>query len=144
MRYSIGWKGTNTHGEPHPIGALDPTDDRTVDMWVAGPGALLVAKTVKIAERVGGTRSSDKDALDVLRFLQAVSTETLVERLDHLREHDLSRDVTIEAIGLLGPHFGSSDAEGVAMIIRAGGAGIDPQGLALSVTILTNDLLQRL
>ncbi len=113
-------------------------------MWVAGPGALLVAKTVKIAERVGGPRSSDEDALDVLRLLRAVATETLAERLDYLREHDLSRDVTIEAIGLLGPHFGSSDAEGVAMIIRAGGAGVDPQVLALSVTILTNDLLQRL
>jgi len=49
-------------------GPLDADDQRLVTMWVAGRGALLAAKTHKIADRVGqGDRVQDKDALDLLR-----------------------------------------------------------------------------
>lgn len=35
------------------IGALEPVDDRTFDLAIAGPAALLVAKVIKISERLG-------------------------------------------------------------------------------------------
>lgn len=143
-RRAKGLEGALIDRDRIRIGALDPADDRSIDMWVAGPAALLVAKVVKIDERVGGIRSSDKDALDVLRLLRGVATETLAKRLDTLRRHDLSRDVSNEAIDLLRPLFGTSNAEGVAMILRAGGATVDPEILSLSTTILVNDLLKQL
>jgi hypothetical protein len=67
-RRAKGLEGAAIDRERSIIGALDPADDRAIEMWVAGPGALLVAKTHKIAERVGAMdRVRDKDALDVKR-----------------------------------------------------------------------------
>ena len=63
------------------IQALDPSDSRSVTMHVAGPGALVVAKVHKIAERSSASdRMSDKDALDMLRLLQATDTDYLAKR----------------------------------------------------------------
>lgn len=62
------------------VAALDPADRRSFTVAVAGPAALLIAKLHKIAERVGEReqrRLDDKDALDILRLLQAIRTETL-------------------------------------------------------------------
>ena len=69
------------------IVSLERNDDRSVVMSVAGPAALLVAKVHKIAERTGiSDRVSDKDALDVLRLLQATDTATLAARLVDLAD----------------------------------------------------------
>lgn len=71
-------------------------------MWVAGPGALLVAKIHKIAERVDhNDRVRDKDALDVLRLLRATDTEQLAIRLRALQKDDLAASVTTEALDAL-------------------------------------------
>jgi Nucleotidyltransferase len=65
------------------IRALDPSDSRVFEVRVAGPAALLVAKTIKIGDRLDDAsrgdlkRIVDKDALDVLRLLQARSTAEL-------------------------------------------------------------------
>lgn len=70
----------------HTIRALDPRDARTETIFVAGPAALLVAKSHKIAERVGAQdRARDKDALDVLRLRRAVETDDFAERLARCR-----------------------------------------------------------
>ena len=114
-------------------------------MLVAGTGALLVAKVHKIAERTSiRDRIRDKDALDVLRILQATETSDLTQRLDRLRKHDLSAGVTVEAIGQLAPLFGRSDAVGVEMAIRAAGIGADTDTIAASMIALISDLLAEL
>ena len=124
------------------IASLDPTDDRQVAMFVAGPAALLVAKVHKIAERTGtAERVSDKDALDVLRLLQATDTATLAEGLAQLAAHELSAAVTTEAVSLLAPLFGSPNATGVAMAVRAAGPSLDRQVIPASLTVLVSDLL---
>ena len=38
-RRAKGLEGALVDRERHTIGSLDPTDDRTITMWVAGPGA---------------------------------------------------------------------------------------------------------
>jgi len=127
------------------IGALDPGDGRTVELWVAGPGALLVAKVHKIAERVGNQdRVRDKDALDVLRLLRAVATEDLANRLALLRRSDLSSAITNEAISMLPDLFGTSESAGAAMAVRAAGQGEDPATIAGSAIALVEDLLTEL
>lgn len=101
-RRAKGLEGALIDRERLTIRALDPGDHRSVTMWVAGPGALLVAKVHKIAERVGNQdRVRDKDALDVLRLLRSIQTEQLSDRLSMLRCNDLSSAVTAEAVGLL-------------------------------------------
>jgi hypothetical protein len=66
-RRAKGLEGALGDRAHHQIATLDPGDTRTILMWVAGPGALLVAKVHKIAERAGAQdRVRDKDALDRL------------------------------------------------------------------------------
>ena len=127
------------------VRALDPSDMRRVVMNVAGPGALVVAKVHKIAERTNSAdRLIDKDAHDVLRLLRATDTADLAMRLNRLRSHELSGEVTMEAIGHLARLFGSDDADGVAMAVRAAGPSADPDTTAASLTTLASDLLSAL
>ncbi|MDE0578370.1 MAG: hypothetical protein OXI29_00740 [bacterium] len=124
------------------ISALDPADSRSVTMNVAGPGALLVAKIHKIAERADKPhRLSEKDSLDVLRLLQATETAELADRLKKLLDDELSASVTAEAIENLTPLFGSADAVGVQMAVQAAGPGADPDFISASMTTLVSDLV---
>ncbi len=127
------------------IGALDPDDDRSVTMNVAGPGALLVAKIHKITERVRETdRIRDKDSLDVLRLLRATATEDLGSRLRHLHSNELSASVTSEAVTHIPDLFGHNDAPGVEMAVRAAGLGVDSSVISASIVVLIEELLAEL
>src|SRR5688500_7165286 len=45
-----GLEATLVDRRPHAIAALDSTDERSYEIWLAGPGALLIAKLLKIAD----------------------------------------------------------------------------------------------
>lgn len=67
--------------------ALDPQDGRTITLKVAGPAALVVAKSTKIRERshLGRVdRISAKDAGDLLRLLRNNSPARVGTRLAEL------------------------------------------------------------
>ncbi|MEX2586829.1 MAG: hypothetical protein WD602_02400, partial [Actinomycetota bacterium] len=123
-RRAKGLEGALIDRERHAIGALDDADDRSVPIWVAGAGALLVAKVHKIAERFDrNDRVRDKDALDVFRLLRATPTEDLAARLRLLRNDERAGDVTTEALENLSRLFGDPLGDGAAMAVRAiGGA----------------------
>ena len=141
-RRATGLEGALVDRERMEITSLDPGVERSVAMLVAGPAALLVAKVHKIAERTGtGGRVSDKDALDVLRLLQAIATATFAAGLAQLANHELSAAVTAEAVSQLAPLFGSPDAVGVTMAVRAARAGTEADVIAASFTALVSDLL---
>ena len=141
-RRAKGLEAALVDREPKTIRALDPADRRSVTMNVAGPGALLVAKTHKIAERTDKPhRLQNKDSLDVLRLLQAAETADLAHRLERLKEDELSASVTTEAIESLTPLFGSADAVGVLMAVQAAGPTADPDFVSASMTALVSDLL---
>ncbi|MFP5326619.1 MAG: hypothetical protein ACLGHT_03950 [Acidimicrobiia bacterium] len=140
-RRAKGLEGALVDRERRTIQALDPSDGREVSMWVAGPGALLVAKIHKIAERVDhNDRVRDKDALDVLRLLRATDTEHLSRRLSALGTHDLAASVTTEALDALPRLFGTDQSDGVLMALRAAGMTEDPATIAGSLTALVADL----
>jgi len=140
-RRAKGLEGALVDRERRVIVALDPSDSRQVSMWVAGPGALLVAKIHKISERVDhNDRVRDKDALDVLRLLRATDTEHLAGRLSALRMNDLAAPVTTEALDALPRLFGSEQSDGVLMAVRAAGTAEDPATIAGSLTALIADL----
>lgn len=93
--------------QPLSIAALEPTDNRTFDIRVAGPAALLVAKLIKIGERLDQSetrpdRLKEKDALDAFRILQAVSTADLVAGLRTHRDNADALPVSAAALRLLG------------------------------------------
>ena len=144
-RRATGLEAALIDRERRMITALDPNDGRSIEMSVAGPGALLVAKVHKIADRSATpNRLSDKDALDVLRLLQSVSTGDLCARLASLQRNGLSGSVTNEAMAQAGALFGASDSIGVRMAMRAVGTLEDPDFIASSMVVLVGDLLDEL
>ena len=126
------------------IAALDPGDPRSVEVGVAGPAALLVAKTIKIAERIGATgRAVDKDSLDVLRLLRAVATADLVARNPSISSaNDVSSATTSEAIESFRGLFARADSEGTMMAVRAATPLEDADVVASSTISLAGDLLK--
>jgi hypothetical protein len=127
----------------NPISSLEPEiDGRAHVVSVAGPTALLVAKLHKIADRTGSPgRSQDKDALDVLRLLQAVPTQDLVAKFTSLASDPISAIVTEQAIAHLGQFFADPAGAGVEMAVRAVGVLDDAETIRQSCIVLARELL---
>ncbi len=126
------------------ISALDPEDRRSFSVAIAGPTALLISKLHKISERLSEReqrRLDDKDALDVLRLLQATDTVSLAATVGRLLHVDLTRDVTREALAVLQDHFADRRSAGTQMAVRAVGALMSAEEVALSCASLASDLL---
>jgi hypothetical protein len=119
--------------------------DRDVEVQVAGPAALLVAKLHKIGERTRyPTRLSDKDAHDVYRILRSIPTEELAITFRRLLDEDVCAEVTSEASGILHRLFSTPDSLGSVMAGRAEAGVGDPEQVAVSVAFLAQDLLEML
>lgn len=140
-RRAKGLKGALVDRERQTIRALDDADDRHATIWVAGSGALLIAKVHKIAERLDHIyRARDKDALDVLRLLRAVGTEDIAARIRLLRDDERAGAATAEALEHLPRLFGDPAGDGVAMAVRATGGAEDEDVIAGSLGALVADL----
>ena len=127
------------------IRSLDPNDSRERAVRVAGPAALIVAKLVKIGERVADPRRlRDKDAFDVLRLLRAIETDTLAASLVRLSQDALAAETTREAIRILESSCGSMDADGPRMV-RGHVGPVDETPFASELVVrLARRLLRRL
>ncbi len=105
------------------IAALDPADQRDLEVQVAGPAALIVAKLHKLHDRMGpgqrADRLRDKDAADVYRLMQTFSAETVAATFSNLREHTQAGPATDEAIGYLAELFAAPRLPGVLMAASA-------------------------
>lgn len=144
-RKAKGLEGALVDRARYRVTALEVQDPRSFDVQVAGPGALLVAKVHKIAERVEAQdRAVDKDALDVLRLLRAIPTQELADRLRVLASDPLSAGVTHEALDLLDELFGRSDGRGSEMAARAASPLEDEATIRASCAALARDLLDAL
>jgi hypothetical protein len=126
------------------IDALDTSDSRTFRVAVAGPAALLISKLHKIRERLAERehrRLDDKDALDILRLLQAIPTADLARTLRNLLDEAVATTVTREALTALEELFSQARRPGVQMAVRAAGPLAAAEQIAESCAILTTDLL---
>ena len=125
------------------ITAFEDGDPRQFDVAVAGPAALLVAKLHKIADRRPNPRRLDnKDSLDILRLLQALSTEELAAGIHRLLGDNRSAEVTQEALTYLQDLFGGAESLGSVMAGQAVEGIEDPATIAESSAALANDLLE--
>lgn len=124
------------------IVAFEAADPRMVRLRVAGPAALLVAKVTKIEERrENPARHQPKDGLDVLRLLQATSTDAMARRLADLARDPLAGAVTSAATSAL-QHDGRDPAGLIASLAGTGVGNLaDPDTIRGSVAILVGELL---
>ena len=133
------------------IGALETTDVRSFTMKVAGPTALLISKTIKLSERVAAgalergrrDRVKPKDALDVLRLLQAIPSAQLAQGFTGLLKDEIAGPVTAEALGSLPGLFGSVGFPGSQLAAEAA-APEPPDVIAASCAALCAELLAAL
>ncbi len=140
-----GLEGVLVDQTKRDIVSLEPGfDPRVVRVKVAGPGALLVAKVFKIHERRGSARANDKDALDVLRILQAVPAPDLARRIGTILTHMMSARTGTRGIELFADLFGNRGSDGAAMAARATRLVMDPDQIRLTCEVLANDFLEAL
>ncbi|MFC8247343.1 hypothetical protein [Streptomyces chartreusis] len=109
---------------PLPVGSLDPADDRSITVNVAGPAALLVAKAFKITDRLGQAekrpdRLTDKDAGDVLRIMMTIRARQVSETFTVLRNNPRVGDVAADGLEKLRQLFGGRSTPGVNMAVKA-------------------------
>jgi hypothetical protein len=127
------------------INALDATDKRSFSVAVAGPTALMVSKLHKIRERLverEQRRLDTKDALDVLRLLQAIPTQDLATMFAKLLDTEVSKEVTREALTALKDLFSTPRGMGSQMAVRAAGPLAAADEIAGSCAVLATDLLE--
>jgi hypothetical protein len=116
-----GLDGAVVDADVMKLTALEVSDTRVVDVRVAGPAALLVAKVHKIDDRKDSDRQSDKDALDVLRLLRGTETEDLASRYAKLLGDKRSDEAARRGRELLEAQFARRQNVGVQMAIRSAG-----------------------
>jgi hypothetical protein len=139
-----GLEGALVDTDVMRLTALDAGDARAVDVRVAGPAALLVAKVHKIEDRTGSNRASDKDALDVLRPLRGTETEDLAARYMTLLRDARSADAGRRGLALLTGQFASHRDVGVEMAIRSAGIVGNAEEIGAQFEALVGDLLAAL
>lgn len=145
-RRASGLEATLVDHSPRIITALDPTDTRSIEMEVAGPAALLVAKLHKLGERQNTPgRLLDKDAHDVYRLLVAIETDSLAASIHTLLGDDLSASATKAAMDFLAILFASgSEALGATMAGRAEDIFGNAATVSAAASTLASDLLRHL
>jgi hypothetical protein len=107
------------------IRALDLADSREYELQVAGPAALIIAKLVKIAERLaqGERRVRDKDAVDILRLLVAIETDELVAGFRLHGSDPAAAAVSAQALAMLRQQNRRGAASDLSRLIARGTGG---------------------
>lgn len=121
-RKATGLEAALVDHETRRVEALDSEDGRAIEVRVAGPAALLVAKLHKITDRVNSGREDrldDKDASDVLRLMQRFPPEQIGPVLERLRRDPVAGGPTKEALEAFHSLFGVGRGRGIAMASEA-------------------------
>ncbi|MFJ9641424.1 hypothetical protein [Streptomyces sp. NPDC101178] len=106
------------------IASLTPHDDRSVEAYVAGPAALLVAKAYKLHERIIAAakrpeRLSAKDAGDVYRIMSTIQVRDVAASFSSLCENPRVGSVATEGLSLLRQLFGAAATPGTELAVEA-------------------------
>jgi len=121
-RKAVGLEAALVDNDAMSITALDPADQRSSSVRVAGVAALLVAKTHKLNDRVEAGRDDrldDKDASDVVRLLQTSAPSSVAKTLSGLLDHPSAGQPTAQALEWFQVMFGGRAGIGIEMAGRA-------------------------
>ena len=116
-------------------------------MKIAGPAALIIAKTAKIGDRLLGSdeRLVSKDAYDVYRLLLATQTDVLGQLFGKLRSNPLSEPEVQIGLSAFAELFAKSqDAPGNRLAAEAAKGIEDAALLKASCWALASDLVETL
>ena len=142
-----GLEGALVSHTPMAVSSLAPDTDRSCILKVAGPAALLVSKVHKIYERVSTARAHrrellHKDAFDIYRLLRAINSGDLAFEFRRLRSHDVSGEVTSEALSMFRRLFGTRSGPGTDLVVEHVLGLEDSEYIAESSVAFSQDLLE--
>ena len=141
---TVGVEGALVDFDPIEIRALDTADPRTTVVNVAGPAALLVAKAIKLGERLSTPRRLlPKDAGDIFRLYDAYDVEEMWARMAQVGNDERSKAVTAAAIELLRRLFTTPRSPGIGLAVDALGQVISPDAVTQVMVSYTRSLLER-
>jgi hypothetical protein len=129
------------------ISSFEAEDLRSYKMKVAGPAALIIAKTAKIGDRLLGSdeRLVSKDAYDVYRLLLATHTELLGQLFQKLLSNPISASESQIGLTAFTQLFAKSqDAPGNRLVAEAAKGIEDADLLMASSWALASDLVETL
>jgi hypothetical protein len=139
---TVGVEGALVDHDPIEVGALDPTDRRSVVVEVAGPAALLVAKAFKLGERIDNPRRFlPKDAGDIFRLYEANSVGEMLARLRPIFDDERSADITARAMNYLRALFGTPRSPGIELAADALGQIAQRDAVTRTMVDYTRELL---
>ena len=123
LRRTHGLEAALVDCETMRLTSLDPADTRSIEVKVAGPAALMVAKLHKLHDRLEPgqrhDRQRDKDAADTYRLMQAFPPEGVAATLAALRNHPQAGGATDEAVTYLPQLFAGPRSPGTVMATSA-------------------------
>ena len=141
---TVGVEGALVDHDPIEMRALDPADRRTTVVKVAGPAALLVAKAIKLGERLNNPRRLlPKDAGDIFRLYEANSIDEMLTRIEQVRDDERSAAVTALAIGYLLTLFATPRSPGIGLAADALAQVVGGDAVTLAMVGYTRSLLER-
>lgn len=144
-RKSPGLAGAVVDNSPIELSALDLADRRRVTVNVAGYGALLVAKLHKLGDRLATpNRLNAKDAGDIYRLFDAISTDDMVDTLRALLSDTRSTATTTKALAYMSDLFGAAASPGVVLASDALRTVLPADTITAVLTAYANDVLSRL
>lgn len=144
-RRALGLEAALVDHSPMNVAALDPADERAIEVEVAGPAALFVAKAHKLHDRVASNRSDrldDKDAADIVRLMQTVSPPEVGATFLVLVEDPLAGTPSRDALRYIDELFGRRGRPGIEMASRALRVGMPEDRVEAICTAYTARLLE--
>lgn len=119
-RKSAGLEGAVVDNGPIDLASMEVGDARHVTVNVAGPAALLVAKSHKLGERLAKpVRLKAKDAGDVYRLFDATPVEDMADLLSRLLDDERSAAATEAALAYARTLFATPGSVGVSLAQQA-------------------------
>jgi hypothetical protein len=119
-RKSEGLEGALVDHGPVEITAIEPADERSIVINVAGEAAMLVAKLHKLGDRLEKPNRLDaKDAGDVYRLFDVIAPDDMATRLARLLDDKRSAGATTKAIAYGDALFGATSGTGVQLGVEA-------------------------
>jgi len=118
-----------------------------MDVEVAGPAALLVAKAHKLHDRLERGRADrvlDKDAGDVVRLLQISRTTQVIATMSTLMADPAAGGVTIDAVGFLDELFGRRGRPGIVLAARSLRLAMAPEAIETLCVAYVGELARAL
>ena len=131
-----GLEGALVSHTPKAISSLAPDADRSRILKVAGPAALLVSKVHKIGERVSAAHAHRRE------LLHAIDAADMASEFGLLRSHEISSQVTSEALSMFQSLFSTRSGPGTELVVQHVLGIEDSASIAESSVALSQDLLE--